>query len=166
MRIGPRRRCHRPNSRKPCRLSLNLARHRPNIAQVGGYSGKTERSAPVELPDTQFYRGQAKKCRQLAKVVEELRRELFDLAAECDQRAQWVAERPKPGLSGPSPLPPKPQERSEPLTYSIKEAARLLGLGRTTIYRLIGEGRLDTVKIGNRTLIKLRSMQRLAGSQD
>lgn len=40
-----------------------------------------------------------------------------------------------------------------PATYSIKDLADLLGLGRTTIYKLIGEGRLTRIKIGARTLI-------------
>ena len=42
---------------------------------------------------------------------------------------------------------------------SIKDAAKVLGLGRSTIYRFMGEGRLQTVKIGNRTLIKTASIR-------
>lgn len=38
---------------------------------------------------------------------------------------------------------------------SIGEATTLLGLGRTTVYRMIGEGRLTAAKIGRRTLIHL-----------
>jgi excisionase family DNA binding protein len=39
------------------------------------------------------------------------------------------------------------------LTYTISEAAAALSIGRTTIYKLISEQRLRTVKIGARTLI-------------
>jgi excisionase family DNA binding protein len=45
---------------------------------------------------------------------------------------------------------------TQPSALSIIEAARTLGIGRSTIYRLIGEGRLPIRKIGRRTLI-LRS---------
>lgn len=38
---------------------------------------------------------------------------------------------------------------------SIKEASELLGLGRTTIYRMVGEGQLTTAKIGRRTLVHM-----------
>jgi excisionase family DNA binding protein len=52
------------------------------------------------------------------------------------------------------------------LTLSIKDTAKLLGLGRSTIYRLIGEGQLQSVKIGRRTLIKAASINRLAQNQE
>lgn len=47
------------------------------------------------------------------------------------------------------------------LTISIAQAARTLSLGRTSIYKLINEGRLETVSIGRRRLIKTASIQRL-----
>lgn len=49
----------------------------------------------------------------------------------------------------------------EPLAYSIKEACRVSTLGRTRIYQLISEGRLETRKIGKRTLIPARSLHSL-----
>lgn len=42
---------------------------------------------------------------------------------------------------------------------SIREACVMLGLARTTIYRLIGEGKLSTRKIGRRTLIPMNEIQ-------
>ena len=50
----------------------------------------------------------------------------------------------------------------EPFTRSIKETAQLLSVGRSTIYRLVGDGQLETVKIGHRTLIKTSSIRDLA----
>jgi excisionase family DNA binding protein len=44
---------------------------------------------------------------------------------------------------------------------SIKEATQLLGMGRSTVYKLIGEGRLQTRHIGNRTLIPRGSVNTL-----
>ena len=41
----------------------------------------------------------------------------------------------------------------EPLAYTIKDACRVSGLGRTLIYEAIGAGKLAKTKIGTRTLI-------------
>lgn len=49
----------------------------------------------------------------------------------------------------------------ETLATSVKGAAEALGLGRTSIYGLIKEGRLETVKLGRRTLIKITSIRAL-----
>jgi excisionase family DNA binding protein len=38
---------------------------------------------------------------------------------------------------------------------SVREAAQTCGLSRATIYRLIEQKRLATVKIGSRTLIRV-----------
>lgn len=46
-------------------------------------------------------------------------------------------------------------------TTSIADAAKALSLGRTSIYALISEGRLETIKIGRRRLIKVDSIRRL-----
>ena len=49
----------------------------------------------------------------------------------------------------------------EPITLSVNETAKVLGLGRTSIYALIREGRIETVKLGRRTLVKTDSIRRL-----
>jgi excisionase family DNA binding protein len=51
----------------------------------------------------------------------------------------------------------------EPIATSINGAAKALSLGRTSIYALIKEGRLETVKVGRRTLIKTASIHALIG---
>jgi excisionase family DNA binding protein len=42
---------------------------------------------------------------------------------------------------------------NQPLAYRVNEFCRVVGLGRTTVYTLIAEGKLATIKIGNRRLI-------------
>jgi excisionase family DNA binding protein len=48
------------------------------------------------------------------------------------------------------------------LLVSVEEAMAALGIGRTTLHHLISEGRLDTVKIGRRRLVKVSSMRAMA----
>jgi excisionase family DNA binding protein len=49
----------------------------------------------------------------------------------------------------------------DPVATSIADAAKALGLGRTSIYALIGDGRLKVVKLGRRTLVTTESIRRL-----
>lgn len=46
-----------------------------------------------------------------------------------------------------------------PIAYRIEDAARALGVGRTTIYRLIRDGKLRIVKVGKRSLITASELQ-------
>lgn len=49
----------------------------------------------------------------------------------------------------------------EPVTVTIDNAKKALGLGTTKIYQLIGEKRLKTVKVGRRTLVTTDSIREL-----
>lgn len=59
----------------------------------------------------------------------------------------------RPGPNAPSP--------AEPLAYSIGEACRVSSIGRTTLYKLIGDGTLEVRKIGKRTLVLASSLREL-----
>jgi predicted DNA-binding transcriptional regulator AlpA len=50
---------------------------------------------------------------------------------------------------------------TEPLSVTVPEALRLTGLGRTSLYRLIGETKVHRVKVGSRTLIDFASIKKL-----
>lgn len=54
----------------------------------------------------------------------------------------------------------------DPLLVSITDTSKALNLGRTSVYALINEGKLDTRKMGRRRLVTVASIKRLAGEQD
>jgi excisionase family DNA binding protein len=45
-----------------------------------------------------------------------------------------------------------------PLTVSVARAAELVGLGKSTVWKLIADGELETVKIGNKRLVLFASL--------
>ena len=47
------------------------------------------------------------------------------------------------------------------LAYTVPEALAALGIGRTTFYKLAGQGRIDLRKVGGRTVATAASLQRL-----
>lgn len=53
----------------------------------------------------------------------------------------------------------------EALAVSINDAAKALGLGRTSIYAMIADGRLEAFKLGRRRLVKADSIPRLIAAQ-
>lgn len=53
----------------------------------------------------------------------------------------------------------------EAVLCSIPDAAKALGLGRSKTYELIGEGRLATVTIGRRRLVRVESVRALAAGE-
>ena len=48
-----------------------------------------------------------------------------------------------------------------PICCSIKEAISASGLPRSTLYELMAAGKLDSVKIGKRRLIRVASLEQL-----
>jgi excisionase family DNA binding protein len=48
-----------------------------------------------------------------------------------------------------------------PLTVTVDEAARLLGIGRSLAWRYVREGRWPVLKIGDRTLLSRSFIERL-----
>ena len=58
-----------------------------------------------------------------------------------------------------SPPPQQSSQNCEPLAVSIREACRITGLSRSTIYKEIASGRIQAVKASKRTLIPLESLR-------
>jgi excisionase family DNA binding protein len=57
-------------------------------------------------------------------------------------------------------MSPVSMPTSERLAVTIPEAVRLLGVGRSTLYALMGRGDLAARKVGRRTLITTASIHR------
>ena len=49
----------------------------------------------------------------------------------------------------------------ERLTVSVKEAAHLLGIGRSAAYEAVRSGEIPSIKIGRRILIPMRAIERM-----
>ncbi len=45
-----------------------------------------------------------------------------------------------------------------PLCVRVRDAARMIGIGRTKFYELIGNGEVEVIKVGNATLIPTASL--------
>lgn len=46
---------------------------------------------------------------------------------------------------------------------SIREAAKVLGVGRSSIYQMLSDHRLESLKLGRRRLVTIESINRLLG---
>ena len=50
---------------------------------------------------------------------------------------------------------------TEPILVSIREAGRIVGVGRTKTYELLDRGDLETVKLDGRRLVVMASIKKL-----
>ena len=53
----------------------------------------------------------------------------------------------------------------EPISYRVEDALRVSGLGRTTIYAAMKDGRLKSRAIGRRRLIDAASLRALVSGE-
>lgn len=51
----------------------------------------------------------------------------------------------------------------QPIAVSINDACQMVGLGRTKMYQLMKTGRVSSVKLGKRNLIRVASLHALLG---
>ena len=59
--------------------------------------------------------------------------------------------------SSPTALTSEPVQ--EPLAVSIPDACRIIGLGRSSVYREIQAGKLVALKAGNRTILPVAGLR-------
>lgn len=68
----------------------------------------------------------------------------------------------RPVITSTSPQPAAYAVRP-PLAVSVKQFCSLTSLGRTTAFKLISEGKIETLAVRGRTLILWRSIEALLG---
>lgn len=56
-------------------------------------------------------------------------------------------------------IDPTPATGPVPLLYSIEEGGKRLGLGRTTMFQLIRDGKIQALHVGRRTLVAEQDLQ-------
>jgi len=67
-------------------------------------------------------------------------------------------EKPAPEPASQPVAPPR-EPPPEKLAFTLKEGSAALGVGRTTLYAAIADGRLAAVKLGQRTLIPAEALR-------
>jgi excisionase family DNA binding protein len=84
-------------------------------------------------------------------------------AAARRQRQERLAGDKRSPISAPRPAPeprisppPSPHHR---VAYSIKDAAQALGISWSTLYKLIGSGRIPTIRVVGRRLIERNALE-------
>jgi excisionase family DNA binding protein len=66
-------------------------------------------------------------------------------------------------LEGKAERAPEPQAPKGPLLLRVKDAALLLGVHRTTMWRLVKAGRLETVELLGSLRVRRADVEGLAG---
>ena len=101
---------------------------------------------------------------RVAELFGHLRR-AFDTFEQIMLRPHRSSTEPKQEAANEKPLPVAPTMPTvEPkLAYSVKEVRKLVGVGVATLYKVIGQGDLKTVKLGGRTLILAKDLQEWLG---
>lgn len=61
--------------------------------------------------------------------------------------------------SSERPLSSASSKFPDPIAVRIPQAARLIGIGRSTIYQFINAGEIETIKVGRSTLIPTDSLR-------
>jgi len=46
-------------------------------------------------------------------------------------------------------------------TYSVEEAAKILGIGRSAAYQAVGTGEIPAIRIGKRLLVPVQALEQL-----
>lgn len=59
-----------------------------------------------------------------------------------------------------------PAPRVEPVAVGPEQAARILSVPRTSIFGLLKSGKLASIKLGRRRLIRVEELRRFAAEQE
>ena len=77
-----------------------------------------------------------------------------------DGEPDWLDDERLSGRPRSPVLQVAPSPREPALLLKVEDAARLLGVGRTTFFELISQGRIQTVRVGRRRLVVRAGLER------
>jgi excisionase family DNA binding protein len=81
---------------------------------------------------------------------------------DVEQRSRaYIGDRTEEATMDDQTRVPDRRGASEPLLVTVREAARLLALGRSTVYELIAAGHLPTIHIGRSVRIRVADLDAL-----
>ena len=60
----------------------------------------------------------------------------------------------------------KQHHKDESLTLSVEHAARLIGVSRTTAYRMVRDGDLRAIRVGRRVLVLKKPLMEMLGAEE
>ena len=60
----------------------------------------------------------------------------------------------------------KEHHKDEAITLSVEHAARLIGISRTTAYRMVQSGELPAVRVGRRVLILKKPVMEMLEAEE
>jgi excisionase family DNA binding protein len=60
----------------------------------------------------------------------------------------------------------KEHHKDEAMTLSVEHAARLIGISRTTAYRMVQSGELPAVRVGRRVLILKKPLMEMLEAEE
>ncbi len=92
-------------------------------------------------------------CQHLRSAIDIFERIAVEPYRPPDRPAPPPAPASQHAAAPTRELPP------EKLAFTLKEASAAIGVGRTTLYAAIADGRLIALKMGNRTLIPAESLR-------
>lgn len=117
---------------------------------------------PVELGQSMVRWRRTELDRLVASLPSASAMPTSDVTSDDPDRTEFIARRIAEELArrtfiGDRGGPSNPNAES----FSIAEAAKIIGIGRSTIYKLIAEGRLETMRLGGRRLVRRTAVQAL-----
>lgn len=107
----------------------------------------------------------ARSALDLRRTSDEILRELIaTLAREVAHEAKAIADLERKSLPEASASSTHDRDADDPLQVPVKEAARLLGFCRQTLYRMRADGQIAFRKMRGRVMVPMSEIKRLAGA--
>ena len=60
----------------------------------------------------------------------------------------------------------KEHHKEVALTLSVEHAARLIGVSRATVYRMVRDGELQALRVGRRVLVLKKPLMEMLGAEE